>query len=91
MYRKAVGIVALVVLFCTITAFSAELDEPLRLEDGSYLFIDEDGMMRMVDRSGRPIEMRSDVEMKTIDGDIIMMKQSCLAACRAARKEKTYV
>jgi len=76
MNRKAVGFVALVALFGAITAFSAEPGGPLVLEDGSYVFVGEDGTTRMVDRSGRPMKMPDDVEMKTVDGSIIVMRNS---------------
>ncbi|HEY5702111.1 MAG TPA: CopK family periplasmic copper-binding protein [Gammaproteobacteria bacterium] len=49
-------------------------DQPLRLKDGSYLFISEDNTMRMVDKDGRPIQMKDGVEMELEDGTLIMMK-----------------
>ena len=47
--------------------------EPLLLKDGSYLFINEDDIMRMVNKDGKPIEMEDGVEMELEDGTLIMM------------------
>jgi hypothetical protein len=47
--------------------------EPLRLMDGSYLYISEDETMRMVNKDGKPIEMKDGVEMELEDGTLIMM------------------
>ena len=75
MYSKAVGVLVLAALLGWTAAFAAEIvDEPIRLEDGSYLFVDDEGTTRMVDRDGRPIKMRDNVEMKTQDGGVIVMR-----------------
>ncbi len=47
---------------------------PLKLKDGSYLFISDKGEMRMVDREGKPVKMKENVEMEMMDGSLIMMK-----------------
>lgn len=47
---------------------------PLELKDGSFVFISEDGTMRMTDRNGRPVTMKDGAEMELKDGDLIMMK-----------------
>jgi hypothetical protein len=47
---------------------------PLKLMDGSHLFISDDNMMRMVDKDGKPITMKDGVEMELEDGSLIMMK-----------------
>tara|TARA_R110001583_G_scaffold2388_8_gene17374 strand:+ start:318 stop:659 length:342 start_codon:yes stop_codon:yes gene_type:complete len=52
---------------------SEPLTNPIKLQDGSYLFISEDGSMRMVDKSGRPEKMKEDSEMILMDGSSIMM------------------
>lgn len=67
---------ALILLLITaMTAVAGEsTDEPLRLKDGSYLYISEDDNMRMVDKDGKPIEMKDGVEMELEDGTLIMMK-----------------
>ena len=53
-------------------------DEPLRLKDGSYLYISEDDTMRMVDKDGKPIKMEDGVEMELDDGTLIMMQNEKL-------------
>ena len=61
-------------VFCA-PLFASEGSEPIRMEDGSYVFVDpEDGATRMVDASGRPMKMRDDVEMRTADGEVIVMR-----------------
>jgi len=52
------------------------VDGPIRLEDGSYIFIDEEGTTRMVDRHGKSIRMRDNVEMKTEDGGVVVMRNN---------------
>lgn len=62
-------------LITTICAGAAEMEsEQLRLKDGSFLFINEDDTMRMVDKDGKPITMEDGVEMELKDGTLIMMK-----------------
>jgi uncharacterized protein YxjI len=46
------------------------------LADGSYVFISDDGTMRMTDRNGKPVIMQEDVEMELKDGHTIMMKNN---------------
>lgn len=46
----------------------------LLLKDGSYVFISDDGTMRMTDRNGTPVTMKNGVEMELKNGDLIMMK-----------------
>ncbi|NIQ14904.1 MAG: CopK family periplasmic copper-binding protein [Candidatus Dadabacteria bacterium] len=68
------------ILFLSASAIAAgsatglPVSEPLQLKDGSYLFIDNNDNMRMVDRYGEPIRMKDDVEMELKDGTLIMMK-----------------
>jgi len=52
--------------------------EPLKLKDGSYLFINEDGTMRMVDRQGKPVMMHDGVEMELEDGSVVVMEHGTL-------------
>lgn len=79
-YSKTIGVVVLATFLgaglSTSGAFAAETDEPIRLEGGSYVFIDEEGTTRMVDRDGKPVKMREDVEMRTADGDVIIMRNN---------------
>ena len=75
MYSKTIGILVLAALLGWTAAFAAEaVDEPIRLEDGSYLFVDDEGTTRMVDRHGKPIKMRDNVEMNTQDGGVVVMR-----------------
>ena len=67
-------------LLTTLTASGVQsqeqqsANEPLRLKDGTYLFISDDDTMRMTDKDGKPIEMKDSVEMELEDGTLIMMK-----------------
>lgn len=70
--RKLAYILLLVTAMAAGAAETAS-DEPLRLKDGSYLYISEDDTMRMVDKDGKPIEMKDGVEMELEDGTLIMM------------------
>lgn len=77
MIKIAMRLAMLAVLVLTVPSFAAEPSEPIKLEDGSYLFIDEDdGSTRMVDSSGKPIKMRNDVEMLTADGETVIMRNN---------------
>lgn len=46
---------------------------PLKLADGSLLFISEGGTMHMVDNMGKPLGMKEGVEMVLEDGSLILM------------------
>jgi copper resistance protein K len=65
----------IVLLISAISVIAAEkIGEPMKLKDGSYLFLGEDDTMRMVDKNGKPIKMQDGVEMELKDGTLIMMK-----------------
>jgi copper resistance protein K len=65
----------IILLISAISVGAAEnLSEPLLLKDGSYLFINEDDTMRMVDKDGKRITMKDNVEMELRDGTLIIMK-----------------
>jgi len=71
--------IALVILICSAISAWAQTGDlpantPLKLSDGTYLFIAEDGYMRMVDKAGKPIEMLDDEEMELEDGSVVLMK-----------------
>lgn len=69
----------MILLFSAIFVIAAEnMSEPLQLKDGSYLFINEDDTMRMVDKDGNPIKMKEGVEMELKDGSLILMKSKKL-------------
>ncbi len=70
--RKLTFIILLISSFLVLAV--EKTGEPLRLKDGSYLFISEDDTMRMVDKNGKPIEMKDGVEMELENGTLIMMK-----------------
>jgi len=67
---------SVILLLAALTAGAAEQEtnRPLVLKDGSYLFINDDDNMRMVDKNGNPIQMKDGVEMELEDGTVIMMK-----------------
>jgi glyoxylate utilization-related uncharacterized protein len=62
------------VISVSVNAEGSGEHHPLRLKDGSYLFMSEDDTMRMVDKEGRPVKMKDGVEMELKDGTLIMMK-----------------
>lgn len=70
----------LILLLCSALSAGAEqagnypINEPLKLMDGSYLFINEGGSMRMVDKTGNPIQMKDGVAMALQDGTFIIME-----------------
>lgn len=75
--RKLTYIVLLLAaISVSMAGYSAEQseDSPLHLKDGSHLFINDDGTMRMVDENDKPMEMKEGVEMELEDGTLIMMK-----------------
>ncbi len=49
------------------------VDGPMKLKDGSLLFVNEDGTMRMVDKTGKPMSMKEGVEMEMEDGSVMLM------------------
>lgn len=51
---------------------------PLKLKNGSFVFINEKGTMRMTDKNGKSIKMKENVEMEMMDGSLIMMKNAKL-------------
>jgi hypothetical protein len=69
----------ILMIFITFTAVAEStgnhpVNQPLRLTDGSYLFITTDGTMRMVNQSGKPFKMKDGVQMELEDGTTIRMK-----------------
>jgi hypothetical protein len=65
----------IIFLISAISAGAADMaGEPLRLKNGSYLFISEDDTMRMVDKGGKSVTMKNGVEMELKDGSLVMMK-----------------
>jgi hypothetical protein len=50
--------------------------ESYHLKDGSMLYINPDGSMKMIDKAGKPMHMEEDVPMELQDGSIIMMRHS---------------
>ena len=69
----------LIALTMTVSAADTELHfRPLRLKDGSYLFINLDDTTDMLDKNSNPIKMEDGVEMELEDGTIILMKNQKL-------------
>ncbi|OGT81868.1 MAG: hypothetical protein A3H91_02585 [Gammaproteobacteria bacterium RIFCSPLOWO2_02_FULL_61_13] len=50
--------------------------ESYHLKDGSMLYIQADGNMKMVNTAGKPMQMEEDVPMELQDGTIIMMRHN---------------
>ena len=50
--------------------------ESYHLKDGSMLYIQADGNMKMVDTAGKPMQMEEDVPMELEDGSVIMMRHN---------------
>ncbi len=73
MSRYIVRVLLIVSLTTPILAGATEAPSPIRLKDGSYIFIDPEGTTRMVDAYGQPIKMRDGQEMITVDGEVILM------------------
>lgn len=70
-------ILLVIALSGTGPAFAADTAPPVRLENGSFVFVDDsDGTTRMVDRNGKPEKMREGVEMQTADGGVIVMRNN---------------
>lgn len=75
---KTLALIPLLLLSVSVCATDsdegASMNEPLKLKNGSYLYISKDNNMRMTDSEGKPIEMKDGVEMELVNGDLIMMK-----------------
>lgn len=67
-------------LLVAVTGAMAEEEYPqsARLKDGSIVFIDNDGAMKMVDKRGNPMRMKDGVPMELEDGSVIMMKNHAI-------------
>jgi hypothetical protein len=79
---KTLALIPLLLLSASVCATETgdQVDEnkPLELKNGSFLFINEDNTMRMVDKDGKPVIMEDGVEMELTNGDLIMMKSKRL-------------
>ena len=85
---KTLALILLLLLL--VSACSTEATKPIQsteqltdtgallLKDGSYVFISNDGTMRMTDRNGKQVIMQDGVEMELKNGDLIMMKNKLL-------------
>lgn len=62
----------------TNTAASGSDTGPIRLKDGSMLYTNDAGNMRMIDNHGNRMEMKDGETMETEDGRVIMMKNHIL-------------
>lgn len=71
---------ATLLFFLTSAAAMAAVaaTQSLKLKDGSILFVDKDGDMKMVDRKGDPMTMKDGVPMEAEDGSVILMKNKQL-------------
>ena len=50
--------------------------ESYHLKDGSMLYIQADGNMKLVDKAGKSMQMEEDVPMELQDGSVIMMRHN---------------
>lgn len=65
-------------MLCMPVMASEDAAESVKLKDGSTLYINEKGEMKMVDNNGDRMTMRDGVAMETEDGRVIMMKNNAL-------------
>jgi len=65
-------------LLCAPAMASEGDTESFKLKDGSTLYINERGDMKMIDSHGNGISMRDGVPMEAEDGRIFMMKNNAL-------------
>lgn len=69
------GFVAATLMMVILAVNAAEAAaERFDLKDGTTLFIQSDGTMRMIDPHGKSISMSDGVEMAMTDGRTLMMK-----------------
>jgi hypothetical protein len=75
---KTLLLIPFVLLSASVCAAESDQNvgknEPIRLTNGSYLFISQDDTMRMVNNEGKPVQMGDGVEMQLLNGDLFMMK-----------------
>ncbi|MFT5426479.1 MAG: hypothetical protein ACI9ZT_001420 [Gammaproteobacteria bacterium] len=50
------------------------MSEPVRLKYGSYLYIRDDGTMRVVSENNKLISIKDGAELELVDGQLITMK-----------------
>lgn len=69
---------SLVAVVLSTAMFAALAAEPAvdryELKDGTTLYVEADGSMRMIDPHGKPMSMSDGVAMELKDGRTIMMK-----------------
>jgi hypothetical protein len=76
--RKLIFLVFFVSIFSVNAAEHDMHHRPWRLKNGSYLFINMDETIDMMDKKGQAIKMKDGVEMELEDGTLIMMKNKKL-------------
>ena len=76
--KNLLAIIAALVLSLTASLLPAAAGEAesYHLKDGSMLYIQADGTMKMVDKAGKSMQMEEDVPMELEDGSVIMMRHS---------------
>lgn len=52
--------------------------QPVPLKGGSYVFINDDGTMNMIDVRGKVVKMEDGIGMRLLNGTVIMMKRDRL-------------
>ena len=65
----------LALLTAPLVACAAQTGNPaIALKDGSSLYVDENGGMRMFDSAGHPLMMENGKPMEAVDGSVHVMK-----------------
>ncbi len=64
------------ILAATLLPAAAGEAESFHLKDGTMLYIQADGTMKMADKAGKPMHMEEDVPMELQDGSVIMMRHN---------------
>jgi hypothetical protein len=78
----------IILLISTITACSAEMmTEPIRLKEGPYLYIRDDGTMRVVSENNKLISIKDGAELELVDGQLITMKNKTRTSILFKKKE----
>ncbi len=78
MYRPIHIIFLLVIMLIAAPLPAIAAEQKIALRNGSSLYIDDRGGMRMEDAAGVPFRMKDDVVMETAEGELLLMKNKRL-------------
>jgi hypothetical protein len=76
--KRLISILAISAITYMPLMATEDATESIRLKDGSTLYIDDKGDMKMIDKQGDRMTMRDGVAMETMDGRVIMMQNNVL-------------